>query len=96
MAPGSGGNEERRRYPRYAVDLPATVTIGGKRVPCRLANVSSGGALITGLPTVKVGSKVELDMPGTGTVSATVVRLTETHIGLMFPGVVVITPLLQH
>ncbi len=90
----SGHGEERRRYPRFAVDLPAHVIIGGKRVPCRLANVSSGGALIAAHAVLQLGTKVELDMPGTGTVSATVVRLTETHIGLMFPGVVVISPLL--
>ncbi len=95
MASDSGNHDDRRRFPRYTIDLPATVVIGGKRVACRLANVSSGGALISAPPEVRLGAQVELDIPGTGVVLASVVRVTETHVGLMFPGVVVITPLLQ-
>jgi hypothetical protein len=86
---------ERRQHARHAVDLPANVTIGGARVPCRLADISGGGALISPAREIELGAKVELDLPGTGTVAATVVRLTGTHVGLMFPGVVVIAPLLR-
>lgn len=85
---------ERRRAPRHAVDLPTSVTIGGRRVPCRLANISQSGALIAASENLSVGSKVELDLPGAGPVDANVVRLTGSHAALMFPGVVVLTPLL--
>ncbi len=85
-------NDERRRSPRRAVDLPAFVTIRGKRVPCRLANVSRSGALIAAPEDLAIGAQVELDLPGTGPVGAKVVRTSASHVALMFPGLVVLAP----
>jgi len=45
--PGAPRSDERRRHPRYASDLRATVRIGGGiALFGRLANLSQGGACI--------------------------------------------------
>lgn len=85
---------ERRRAPRHAVDLPATVTFAGRKVACRLANISRTGALIGAADGLAIGTRVEIDLPGNGPVEANVVRVSGNHAALMFPGVVVLAPLL--
>ncbi|MBI3708137.1 MAG: PilZ domain-containing protein [Proteobacteria bacterium] len=83
---------ERRSAPRRVVNLPTHVTVRGSRVACRLIDVSQGGALLAGKAELKYGSKVMLDLPGIGSVTASVVRVTPTHFALAFPGVVVMAP----
>ena len=83
---------ERRSAPRRVVNLPTHVTVRGTRVSCKVIDVSQGGALVAGRAEVKYGSKVMLELPGIGSVTASVVRVTPTHFALAFPGVVVMAP----
>ena len=53
--------DERRRQTRTPVDVPARyVTSDGLAVPCRLANLSLGGALIRTAEPLAFGVKIQL------------------------------------
>ncbi len=84
---------ERRAWRRRSVDLPSHIRVDGIKISCRLVDVSEGGARVAASPPLAVGAMVELDLPGTGTVAAKVIRVTATHLALAFPGVVVLSSL---
>ncbi|MGQ9368446.1 methyl-accepting chemotaxis protein [Azospirillum sp. A39] len=48
---------DRRREPRYAVDEPCTVTVGGRTRQARVLNLSAGGAMIAGLSGTTMGEQ---------------------------------------
>jgi hypothetical protein len=85
---------DRRVDPRFVVNLPAHVTIRGHRVLCKLIDISQHGALVETAGPVHVGDKVALDLPSIGPTIATVLRITPTHMAMVFPGSVVISSLL--
>lgn len=64
--------------------MKTTVTLKGSTLACRLVNISTDGALITAPFPPAVGSEVEIDLPGNGLVTATVVRVTSAYIALNF------------
>ena len=84
---------DRRQDPRFVVNLPAHVTIRGERVLCRLIDISEHGALVETEGPVHVGDKVSLDLPKIGPTIATVLRITPSHMAMIFPGAVVISSL---
>jgi PilZ domain-containing protein len=43
---GTGGMEEKRKYPRTEIDEPAYVSSGGSVMPCVVRNISREGAAI--------------------------------------------------
>jgi hypothetical protein len=86
--------DDRRHDPRFVVNLPAHVTIRGDRVLCKLVDISLHGALVETAGPVHVGDKVSLDLPNIGPTIATVLRITPTHMAMVFPGAVVISSLL--
>ena len=88
------GSSERRHDPRFVVNLPAHVTIRGERVLCKLVDISLHGALVETAGPVHVGDKVSLDVPNIGPTIATVLRITPTHMAMVFPGAVVISSLI--
>lgn len=88
------GSDERRHDPRFVVNLPAHVTIRGERVLCKLVDISLHGALVETAGPVHVGDKVSLDLPNIGPTIATVLRITPTHMAMVFPGAVVISSLI--
>lgn len=85
---------DRRHDPRFVVNLPAHVTIRGETVLCKLIDISQHGALVETAGPVHVGDKVSLDLPKIGPTVATVLRITPTHMAMVFPGSVVISSLL--
>ena len=87
-------HDERRHDPRFVVNLPAHVTIRGERVLCKLIDISLHGALVENSGQVHVGDKVSLDLPNIGPTIATVLRITPTHMAMVFPGAVVISSLI--
>jgi hypothetical protein len=87
------GADERRQDPRFVVNLPAHVTVRGERVLCKLVDISLHGALVETAGPVHVGDKVSLDLPNIGPTIATVLRITPTHMAMVFPGAVVISSL---
>lgn len=82
---------ERRRHPRHVVDLPTRIVIDGRAVGCRLIDVSRGGALVEAPATVTVGDRVQLQIPGSGAVVATVVRTTPISFALAFAGTIILS-----
>ena len=86
-------SDDRRHDPRFVVNLPAHVTIRGERVLCKLIDISLHGALVETAGPVHVGDKVSLDLPNIGPTIATVLRITPTHMAMVFPGAVVISSL---
>jgi hypothetical protein len=84
---------DRRQDPRFVVNLPAHVTIRGERVLCKLIDISEHGALVETEGPVHVGDKVSLDLPKIGPTIATVLRITPSHMAMIFPGAVVISSL---
>ncbi len=80
----SGTVTEQRHSGRRKTNLKTTVTSQGSILACRLVNISADGALITASFHPPLGSDVELDLPGSGPVTATVVRVTSAYIALNF------------
>ena len=86
---------DRRRTERYIVNLPTDVMIKGRRVTCKLVDISEGGALIETAGPVTVGDKVSLDLPNVGPTIATVVRVSASHIAMAFPGAIIISSIVR-
>lgn len=84
---------DRRAFPRFSVDMPAHLSINGKTAPCRLIDVSAGGALIRTKRHVEVGDMVSVDLPHCGPTIGTVVRLTPSHVAVSFRGLLVVSEL---
>ncbi|MBL9034234.1 MAG: PilZ domain-containing protein, partial [Rhodospirillaceae bacterium] len=66
------GHADRRAFPRYAIDLPAYLSINGQSAPCKLVDVSAGGALLHTDRHVAVGDLVSVDLPHCGPAIGTV------------------------
>jgi PilZ domain len=86
---------ERRRAERFIVNLPAQVLIKGRRVTCQLLDISETGALVETSGEVAIGDRVSLDLPKGGPTIGTVVRVSANHIAMAFPGIVVISQLVE-
>ena len=84
---------DRRAFPRYTVDLPAHLSVNGRSAPCRLVDVSAGGALLRTDRKVAVGDLVSVDLPHCGPTIGTVVRLTSSHVAVSFRGLLVVSEL---
>ncbi|HEV8388255.1 MAG TPA: PilZ domain-containing protein [Dongiaceae bacterium] len=87
---------DRRAFPRYAVDLPAHLSINGKSAPCHLIDVSASGALLRTDRRLGVGDRISVDLPHCGPTIGTVVRLTPSHVAVSFRGLLVVSKLYEH
>jgi hypothetical protein len=87
------GGADRRSFPRYAVDLPAHLSINGKSAECRLVDVSASGALLRTDRRLGVGDRISVDLPHCGPTIGTVVRLTPSHVAVSFRGLLVVSRL---
>jgi hypothetical protein len=88
-------NADRRAFPRYAVDLPASLSINGKTAPCHLVDVSASGALLRTDGRLGVGDRVSVDLPHCGPTIGTVVRLTASHVAVSFRGLLLVSKLYE-
>ncbi|HEX6092607.1 MAG TPA: PilZ domain-containing protein [Dongiaceae bacterium] len=86
---------DRRAFPRYAVDLPAHLTINGASAPCHLVDVSASGALLKTERRLGVGDRISVDLPHCGPTIGTVVRLTPSHVAVSFRGLLVVSKLYE-
>ena len=86
---------DRRAFPRYAVDLPAHLSINGKSAPCHLVDVSASGALLKTDRRLGVGDRISVDLPHCGPTIGTVVRLTSSHVAVSFRGLLVVSKLYE-
>jgi hypothetical protein len=84
---------DRRAFPRYAVDLPAHLSVNGTSAPCHLVDVSASGALLRTDRRLGVGDRISVDLPHCGPTIGTVVRLTPSHVAVSFRGLLVVSRL---
>ncbi len=95
MQPRKTGRE-RRASPRYAVNMPTHLSVRGVDVPCRLVDISAGGALLRTDRMAQVGDKISVDLPGLGPTIGDVVRITRSHLAIAFPGLLIINDLIYN
>jgi hypothetical protein len=88
-------SSERRASPRYAVNLPTHLSIQGVDAECRLIDISATGALLKTNRAAVVGDKISVDLPGLGPTIGNVVRITDSHMAIAFPGLLVINHLID-
>lgn len=88
-------NDERRASQRYAVNLPTHLSVQGVDAECRLIDISATGALLKTNRAAVVGDKISVDLPGLGPTIGTVVRISESHLAVAFPGLLVINHLID-
>lgn len=82
----------KRQHPRIAIPLEGKVSKGDKRVPCRLRNISAGGALIEmdagalfeAGSTLRVGQPLEVEIPEIGKLKACPTRMHWKFAALSF------------
>jgi len=89
-------NIDRRTFPRYAVDLPAHLSINGKTASCHLVDVSASGALLRTDRRLGVGDRISVELPHCGPTIGTVVRLTPSHVAVSFRGLLVVSRLYEN
>jgi hypothetical protein len=86
---------DRRAFPRYAVDLPAHLSINGKSAPCHLVDISASGALLKTERRLGIGDRIQVELPHCGPTIGTVVRLTPSHVAVSFRGLLVVSKLYE-
>ncbi len=75
---------DRRRYPRFAVDVPAWVEASGTRHAVRLVNVSAGGAAVAQAPDLPPGARGTLAVAGHQPVAMSVIDFVDGALRLRF------------
>ena len=86
---------DRRAFPRYAIDLPAHLSVNGVSAACHLVDVSASGALIRTERRLGVGDRISVDLPHCGPTIGTVVRLTHSHVAVSFRGLLLVSKLYE-
>ena len=81
---GDAMPNDRQRYRRSAVFLPATVSIDGKSIGCDVLNISAGGALIRTAQPDSVEGEFVIDIEGLDSLKAEVVRTSQNNLGIAF------------
>jgi methyl-accepting chemotaxis protein len=69
---------DRRAHPRYDVDLPCRVTVGGQTRSARVADLSDGGAHVRDAPALQVGIRGTLGIDGVGFPLPFIIKRSET------------------
>lgn len=77
-------NEDRRRYRRLSVDLPARVVLAGKEVAARVTGASAGGADIAAPLAPPLGETVVAYVDRVGRLEGRVLRVTRHGFVLAF------------
>ena len=84
MQPQTLSPVDRRAFVRYETNEPATANINGKAIPCRLSDISLGGALLEGDLDLDAGSGFALDILDLPTLEVTVVHCGNRYFGVQF------------
>jgi hypothetical protein len=73
---------DQRRHPRYDIPLEGTLHWRGETMPCRVRNLSVGGALIEVEKTLRPGHQVTVEIPEIGKMTGRVVRMIWKLVGI--------------
>jgi hypothetical protein len=83
--PSRPTKDDRRTRPRRTVNLPTSVATEGRKVDCRLIDISDAGALVEAPAlTPPLGAEVDLDLPSVGPATGAVVRRAPPHFAMAF------------
>ena len=66
---------ENRRNPRHEIPLQGTLHSRGQATPCRVRNISAGGALIEVETNLRPGQGIDVEIPELGKMAGRVVRV---------------------
>lgn len=66
---------DKREHPRHEIPVEGTLRAGDQEVPCKVRNISAGGALLEVDIPLRPGHLVSIELPGTGSQKARVVRV---------------------
>jgi EAL domain-containing protein (putative c-di-GMP-specific phosphodiesterase class I) len=72
------------RPPRQGLLKVATLQWNGMQMPVRVRNISTGGALLEGDRALPIDAKVQLDLPGCGSLGAEVRWTDSGRLGIQF------------
>lgn len=75
---------ERRSSIRINIMTPSVLRFAEESIPCDMANISTGGALIHSECNIDVGDFVQLALPGLGTIKSEVVRKGANELAVKF------------
>lgn len=76
---------DRRREPRYSVNLPCELIVGGNVTKARISSLSTGGAQIEDVKALPKGTRVDVRINGiNGSLPAHVRDQAEGHINVQF------------
>ncbi|WP_454917669.1 methyl-accepting chemotaxis protein [Xanthobacter sediminis] len=76
---------DRRRFERWPVEILGRIGIGGTSRPAKTLDLSQGGVLLSALaPPPAVGTRVQLELSGIGTLSARVAGVSELGCHIAF------------
>ena len=75
---------ERRKHQRFDVFLTGHVRTTEALAPCRVFNISVGGALIEADMRLRIGERIMLELPGCSGVTGSVVRIDQAKAGICF------------
>ena len=73
---------DQRRHPRYDIPLEGARHWRGETMPCRMRNISAGGALIEVERTLRPGHRVTVEIPEIGEMTGRVVRMMWKLVGI--------------
>lgn len=66
---------DKRRHSRHEIPLEGTLRSGGNQAPCKVRNLSAGGALLEVDLPLRPGHLVTVEIPEIGSHNARVVRV---------------------
>ena len=67
--------KDHRRHPRHDIPLEGTLHVRGETMPCRVRNISGGGALVEVETNLRPGHSVDVEIPEIGKMTGRVVRV---------------------
>jgi len=68
-------DSEKRQHPRYEIPLEGIVHSGSGDAPCRVRNISVGGALIEVEAGLRPGHLIKVEIPEIGLMNARMTRM---------------------
>ncbi len=80
----TGNASDQRRHPRHDIPLRGYLHCGGAVVPCRVRNISAGGALVEASANLRLGDWATIKVPHFGSITGRVARISSTFIGIAF------------
>lgn len=86
---------DRRVHLRYETSEPATAVVNGVPLPCRLTDMSMGGALLEGELPLSSGSRFVLEILDLPPIQVKVVHSGDRYFGVQFQELEIVSALIS-